>query len=664
MADAIATIVDQVVRVSIQGADLLEPLVTRAETAAENAEEDATDAGEAADRAEAARDLVLAAFDQNAIDHTFTTKAEADAGIAGVTNGEFVQVLIDETVSNHHTVYQKTAGAYVFKYDFNEGDELLFEDYFDLEGDGALTYTGGTPTTVAAGDPVRTVAENEALTVAASGATDHHVTTTGGVKLYRNLLQDIEVTVGTAGEFLTLNKALEHLTSIRRGYLAEGATATALILDDGWEMAEQVIATFGVDLSFITILSDQATPVIINRDALTRSSADVDGLEYVFTATAAFMIGEGCRGPRLGCRMSMDASGAAGTQHGIFLNHGAQMVVAPSSGIDDATGLGAYVINGSRLIARASIWEGNGSSADPFFAGGIRADWASLLQLAEVQVLDSLGQGVMVNGASQCSMRAATISGSVADQLQTGACSIVHTNGIQILNGGARGAYISEGSQVRFLGGTIDGNTLSGLHIDQGSSVNAIGSLELTNNGQYGARVLENSRLTMIAPVCSGNTVGGLFADGGHIVVTSSGSSTGHPAGKDIQVGTSGTMRLATFTTSSGSSIDNNVTDSNVSCFNSPRRADNAIIIRQGALAWNSGTATIGAAATSVTVTHGVGFTPLLREVTARPEGTGGYGSATKCWVENMTATTFDVKLDVVPGSIVTIGWQVRRQHG
>lgn len=50
--------------------------------------------------------------------------------------------------------------------------------------DTALTYTGGSPSTVAPGDSVRVDLPGFAYRVAASGATDHHVTTAGGVKLY------------------------------------------------------------------------------------------------------------------------------------------------------------------------------------------------------------------------------------------------------------------------------------------------------------------------------------------------------------------------------------------------------------------------------------------------------------------------------------------------
>lgn len=53
-----------------------------------------------------------------------------------------------------------------------------------LLADTSLTYTAGQPSTVLAGDYVRTRAEGFAYQVATSSATDHHVATAGGVKLY------------------------------------------------------------------------------------------------------------------------------------------------------------------------------------------------------------------------------------------------------------------------------------------------------------------------------------------------------------------------------------------------------------------------------------------------------------------------------------------------
>lgn len=64
-----------------------------------------------------------------------------------------------------------------------------------LLGDTALTYVAGQSGTVAEGDKIATQSEGFGYAVAASGASDHHVTTAGGVKLY--------VLPGTDGSYST-----------------------------------------------------------------------------------------------------------------------------------------------------------------------------------------------------------------------------------------------------------------------------------------------------------------------------------------------------------------------------------------------------------------------------------------------------------------------------
>jgi hypothetical protein len=58
------------------------------------------------------------------------------------------------------------------------------KDLATLLADTSLTYTTGLSGSVVTGDPIRARTEGFAYTVAASGASNHHITTAGGVKLY------------------------------------------------------------------------------------------------------------------------------------------------------------------------------------------------------------------------------------------------------------------------------------------------------------------------------------------------------------------------------------------------------------------------------------------------------------------------------------------------
>jgi len=71
----------------------------------------------------------------------------------------------------------------------------------------------------------------------------------------------------------------------------------------------------------------------------------------------------------------------------------------------------------------------------------------------------------------------------------------------------------------------------------------------------------------------------------------------------------------------------------------------------------NSGVANISSA-TSVTVTHGVEYTPAAQDIYITP--TTPWGGATKFWVDNRTATTFQINCS--PSATISFAWQVSRK--
>lgn len=69
-----------------------------------------------------------------------------------------------------------------------------------------------------------------------------------------------------------------------------------------------------------------------------------------------------------------------------------------------------------------------------------------------------------------------------------------------------------------------------------------------------------------------------------------------------------------------------------------------------------SGSATIGAALTSVVVNHGMTGTPTVGQIQVTPSG--NIGLATKFWVDTLTATQFTINVDLVPGGVgATFSW-------
>lgn len=75
-----------------------------------------------------------------------------------------------------------------------------------------------------------------------------------------------------------------------------------------------------------------------------------------------------------------------------------------------------------------------------------------------------------------------------------------------------------------------------------------------------------------------------------------------------------------------------------------------------GYLSKNNGTATVASGATTAVVTHGLGATPALDDISVTP--TNNMGSATKFWITTPTSTQFTINVDADPtGSGATFVW-------
>jgi len=519
------------------------------------------------------------------------------------------------------------------------------------------TIAAGTAATTAPDTFLSDEAGNLGIYDAGGTLLHTYVATAGLVQLNQDA--DVTLTVGTTGTYSTLNAALEAASRYRTVYKAGGVKVDINILDDGWIMAEQVIAT-GVDLRDIRIVSDQAA-VTIDRASLTQLAALPD-FQGVTVKASAFMGSNGAFLPRIACNFTMNTTGTAADQGGILFMKGATCVVEPTFGFNDCDGLGAHVVYGSRLLASESVWTGNGVGGDPYFAGGVRGDWLATLVLAEASVDNNVGQGVMANGGTVLTLRDGSATGNGDDGVQGGTGSILHLRGAAINTNSGVGVYAGEACVVRLIDTQVNNNTGNGLFVDGGAKVSAVNGTEINNNGAFGVRCTQMGKVVCSNIDVNNNGSGGLFADGGDIYFSGS-EASGNPAGKDMQVGTGARIQLSgVITTSSGTSVDNNVADSNVSAFNLWRSGGGGGIFGRGGRAENRGDGDIASGATSVTVTHGVDFSPNIDEVTLTAQES--LGSATQFWVSNMTETTFNINVDQAPGKQLTIGWTIQRMIG
>lgn len=106
-AEDLATVLAQMGQVAADAA--------AAEASAAAAAVDAGDAEEAKDAAEVARDQALSAAEATGPFVFYDTKADANTALAGLPANQLVQVWVDESQGNAHTVYKKAGGVYVLK---------------------------------------------------------------------------------------------------------------------------------------------------------------------------------------------------------------------------------------------------------------------------------------------------------------------------------------------------------------------------------------------------------------------------------------------------------------------------------------------------------------------------------------------------------------------
>lgn len=135
--------------------------------------------------ATAALEAAEAAADASGVVHFYDTKADANTGLAGLTNGDVVEVFVDESRHNRRTRYRKVAGVYVFK--LYMGPPLVI----DVMEYGAV------------GDGVTNDAANIALAAvaaAASGAVGTLLFTSGTYFINTDLTLDETITVEFVGD--------------------------------------------------------------------------------------------------------------------------------------------------------------------------------------------------------------------------------------------------------------------------------------------------------------------------------------------------------------------------------------------------------------------------------------------------------------------------------
>ena len=168
---------------------------------------------------------------------------------------------------------------------------------------------------------------------------------------------DITVTVGTGGDYPTINAALEYLSKLQPVYASAGITATINLLS-GFVMAEQVLVR-GLDLGWVTITGADAETTITN----TALTTDFTTADYGFDSYPAFGVSKGGVLPRIDQLFRFNVANVGGNKHGIIaVGAGSSADVLAGAGVNDAGSNGILATRGSTINAEGANASGAGNN--------------------------------------------------------------------------------------------------------------------------------------------------------------------------------------------------------------------------------------------------------------------------------------------------------------
>ena len=267
---------------------------------------------------------------------------------------------------------------------------------------------------------------------------------------------DITVTVGTGGDYPTINAALEYLSKLQPVYASAGITATINLLT-GFVMAEQVLVR-GLDLGWITITGADAETTITNTALTTNFTA----ADYDFDSYPAFGVSKGGVLPRIDQLFRFDVANVGGNKHGIMaVGAGSSSDVLAGAGVNDAGSRGITASRGATINAYLANASGAGSN-------GIIAYNGSTINAEAANASGAGNNGIIASRASTINAYSADASGAGSHGITAYNGSTINAEAANASGAGDIGIFAYNGSTINADGA---GGTLS-------QAINTV-----TNNG-------------------------------------------------------------------------------------------------------------------------------------------------------------------------------------
>ena len=206
----------------------------------------------------------------------------------------------------------------------------------------------------------------------------------------------ITVTVGTGGDYPTINAALEYLSKLQPVYASAGITATINLLT-GFTMAEQVLVR-GLDMGWVTITGADAETTITNTALTTNLTA----ADYGLDSSPAFGVSKGGVLPRIDQLFRFNVANVGGNKHGIMaVGAGSSADVLAGAGVNDAGTYGIYAY-------RCSTINADGADASGAGFNGILASRGSTINADGADASGAVAIGIYASGGSTINADGAT----------------------------------------------------------------------------------------------------------------------------------------------------------------------------------------------------------------------------------------------------------------
>jgi hypothetical protein len=377
---------------------------------------------------------------------------------------------------------------------------------------------------------------------------------------------NLTITVGSGGDHSNLNEALADASKLYPLYVNEGFTVEIKLLS-GFEMEEQVLVR-GIDLSWITITSEDAEVTIIRSD-LTQSFGR-------FSHRPAFGGDFGAKLPVIDCLFNMDSSGDSENRHGIAVYRVSTAIVLEGGGFVNCSGRGILSDSQSKAYAREGKFYGAGDYAamahDNAFLdvrladcsnsnNGVSGENASMIAGDGVDVSGATNKGIRIKEGCFCTFGAADASNCGDSALEAIESSVVHAGGINASNSGsASGAIVaSEGTVINAENANASGASDTAIRALKGSIVNANGA-NATNSGNASLRAFQGSKINAHQSDISGAVSRAVDArDGSTVNVRSSDGGN-----KEVRVRDGSLINANGMTDFNGSQSTNTLTSSGI----------------------------------------------------------------------------------------------------